>query len=107
MNLEKYDSPEYQKLDLCILLSIESPQPIEVLKNTFIYSLVPIDRNLDGSVLLVNSSDPNEKYECRINEVIPSLKYALRIRISTMAERFLNKRLAEFADLLEQTKNNR
>jgi Fic family protein len=106
VNLQDIESSEYRNLKLGISLSIESFQPVKVQQDTFLFSLVPVDLRLDGSILLVNSSDLTEKYECRISEIIPNLKSALRIRISIMVERFLNKRLAEFADLLEQAKSD-
>jgi Fic family protein len=98
--------PSYRKLEEVFSFDIKMIHPFLIEKNFFFTLLVPINPDIDSSILLLNPMNTGEKYECRINEIIPSLKSALRIRVSIMVERFLKKRLAEFADLLEQTKNN-
>jgi Fic family protein len=97
---------EYRVTSKALFFSVSSNHPYQIYHQKYFCIFLPIDPEIDGSVLLVNSSDLTERYECRINEIIPNLKSALRIRISIMVKRFLNKRLAEFADLLEQAKNN-
>jgi Fic family protein len=87
------------------LFQISSGIPYLVTQQNQLCSFVPVNPDSDGSVFLVNSMDLNEQYECRINEIIPKLKNATQIRIDFMVDQFLNKRLAEFADLLEQAKN--
>jgi Fic family protein len=98
--------PEYRNSPNSLFFRVSSNQPYSLDTQRYLCLLVPLNPDIDGSILLVNPNDLNEKYQCRINEIIPTLKSALRIRVSIMVERFLNKRLAEFADLLEQAKNN-
>jgi Fic family protein len=98
--------PNYRNLVTSFFLKISSSEPYQIRHQKIFCLFVPENSINDESIFLVNPDNLNEKYECRINEVIPTLKSALRIRVSIMVERFLNKRLAEFADLLEQAKNN-
>jgi Fic family protein len=96
----------YRNYGDSILFNIASKPPNQLSWHKDLCCLVPTNPDFDGAILLMNPEDIGEKYECRISEVLPNLKSALRIRVSIMVERFLNKRLAEFADLLEQAKNN-
>jgi hypothetical protein len=105
-NRTNTDLPGFRNLGSSLVFTASSNQPYELSDYTILSLFVPVNSDIDGSIFFVNSNDINEKYECRISEIIPNLKSALRIRVSIMVERFLNKRLAEFADLLEQAKNN-
>jgi Fic family protein len=96
---------EYRNLTSSILFSANSNNPYQLVEQRYLCLLVPLNPDIDGSILLINPNDTSERYECRINEIIPNLKSALRIRVSIMVERFMNKRLVEFADRLEQVKN--
>ena len=98
--------PEYRSSPNSLFFRVSSNQPYSLDTQRYLCLLVPLNPDIDGSILLVNPNDLNEKYQCRINEIVPTLKSALRIRVSMMVERFLKKRFAEFADLLEQAKNN-
>ncbi len=105
-NRTNTDLPGFRNLGSSLVFTVSSNQPYELSDYTILSLFVPVNSDVDGSIFFVNLNDIIEKYECRISEIIPNLKSALRIRVSIMVERFLNKRLAEFADLLEQAKNN-
>ena len=106
-NKHSINAPGQRNSENSISFIASSSLPYQVSMQREFYFLLPMNPDTDGEISLGNVMQSNESYECRINEVIPNLKSALRIRVSIMVERFLNKRLAEFADLLEQAKNNR
>jgi Fic family protein len=99
--------PEYRNLESStILFEIASNPPYQISEQHHLCSIVPKNPDSDGSTFLVSAKNLQEKYECRINEIIPKLKTATRTRIELMVKKFLDKRIAEFVDLLEQAKNN-
>ena len=97
--------PGYRNSEFVISFSYSSAQPYQAHGSGSLGLFVPKNPDIDGSIFLISTTVLGERYECRINEIIPSLKPALRIRVRFMAERFLNARFVELATMLERAKN--
>jgi Fic family protein len=69
-------------------------RPPKVISETIIYVIqIPIDANTEDTIRLLNLIDPEDCYECQINELIPTWKMSLQMRISIMVQGLISKML--------------
>jgi Fic family protein len=90
------------KSDNAIQIGLHSRPPQKVSELVFLETQIPIDADIEDSIRLVNISDPTDYYECQINELIPTWKMSLQLRISIMVQGLISKMLGNLEQKMRE-----